>query len=266
MSDSNSDCHHILGLHKGASAKDAKAAYRRLAKRFHPDAPEGDEARFHAIAQAHAKLSQQRPAPMPQDRRSLVSGFWKIAKAEPAPPPKAQNGAHIEAILHLSLEDALKGAARRVTLPGGRALDVNCPMGCSHNDIIRLKAAGQEGQNGGKAGDALITIKLLSHNRATLKGRDLHIPLWLDQTQLRSGGKIEAATPHGPLKVHIPPLSSHGQSLRLKDMGIPARHDKAAGHLYFTLKSRRATSFSDALSRFSRLWAHPVRGPAQPEA
>ncbi len=267
MSDSKSDCYTVLGLAKGASAQEARAAYRRLAKRFHPDAPNGDQERFHAITAAHSAVLKDQPKSAGPTRQALVSGFWKLAKAVPEKPLKKPiNGTNQEAVLYLSLEDALRGATRRVTLPNGRALDVQCPAGCISDDIIRLKGAGGPGRHGGKCGDALIRIKLLAHKRASLHGRDLHMPLWLDLVQLRKGGKVEVVTPHGPLKVSIPALSSHGQSLRLKGKGLPGREGAKDGHLYFTLKSRRATGFSDALHRFNRIWGNPLRPHAQSKA
>ncbi len=257
MNDSLFDYHAVLGLAKGAGAEDARAAYRRLAKQFHPDAPGGDADRFHKISQAYEGLCQNAHQPMVPSRRNLVSSFWKAAKSVA---PKPQDGANAEAVLRLSLEDALSGAVRRVTLPGGKALDVQCPAGCASDDVIRLNGAGNAGLHGGKNGDALIRVQLLPHKRATLKGRDLHLPLWLDLPQLRAGGKVEVNTPHGALKVHVPVLSSSGQSLRLKGLGLPAYGKNPSGHLFITLKARRSPGFSHALSRFSRIWANPLRG------
>ncbi len=267
MSDSQFNNHFILGIENDASAGEAKAAYRRLAKRFHPDGPEGDAERFYAITEAHAAICANPDAAMPTKRRNLVSGFWKAARSKPSTSHvKPVNGNDIHAVLYLTLEDALKGAHRRVTLPSGKALDVNCPPGCSSDDTIRLAGAGQSGRFGGKSGDALIRIELLQHSRATLKGRDVHLPLWMDLAQLRNGARVEVATPHGPLKVRIPPLSSHGQSLRLKGMGLPAYKNQTVGHLFFTLKARRAAGFAVALGRFSRIWSNPMRSQAQTKA
>ncbi len=257
MNDSNTDCHAVLGLSKDANADEARAAFRRLAKQYHPDAAKGDADQFHIISQAYDSYCQSAAAPVPLPaRRTLVSSFWKTAR-QVAPAPL--NGANIHADLRLSLEDSLKGAARRVTLEDGRALDVQCPPGCVSGDIIRLKGAGEPGQFGGNNGDALIRIALMEHKRASLSGRDLHLPLWLDLHQLRAGSRVEMRTPHGPLRVKVPPLSSNGQTLRLKDLGLPANRSKPAGHLFVTLKARRSPSFSDALGRFSRIWANPLR-------
>jgi DnaJ-class molecular chaperone len=260
MSDSNLDNYDVLGLTKGAGAQDVRAAYRRLAKRYHPDAPKGDAERFHAISRAHSQLVKGMHTALPKARHTLVSRFWTLAKAAPPPPaPAPVCGANVEANLLLSLEDALKGAVRRVTLPSGKALDVHCPAGCATGDIIRLKGAGCAGLHGAKNGDALIRIKLLSHKRATLKDRDLHMPLWLEAAQLRNGTQIEVSTPHGPLKVKIPPLARQGQSLRLKGRGLPAYQAKPAGHLYFMLHARKTAGFGETLGRFSRLWTNPLR-------
>lgn len=174
-------------------------------------------------------------------------------------PPPPKNGADVFAVLHLSLEDSLKGASRRVTLKSGKALDVRCPKGCTSGDVIRLKAAGEPGLNGGHAGDALVKIELMEHKRTAVKGRDLHQALWLDLHQLRAGSRVEMRTPRGPLKVKVPPLSSNGRILRLKGLGLPAYGENTNGHLFITLKARRAPSFTDALGRFSRIWTNPLR-------
>ncbi|GBG86877.1 hypothetical protein CBR_g42161 [Chara braunii] len=52
----SSDPHAILGVKKGASPEDIKAAYRRLALRSHPDVHEGKEEQFKAITEAYEKL------------------------------------------------------------------------------------------------------------------------------------------------------------------------------------------------------------------
>ena len=165
----------------------------------------------------------------------------------------------MQAVLRLSLEDAVCGAVRRVSLAGGRALDVRCPPGCGPGDIIRLRGAGAAGRHGGAPGDVLVRIAVMDHERAMLRGRDLHVRHWLELSRLRSGGQTQVRTPRGPLKVRIPPLSHHGQVLRLKGQGLPACGAHKAGHLYITLKARRGESFAGALGRFARIWTNPLR-------
>ena len=54
------DYYEILGVPRDASAKEIKAAYRKLARKYHPDVNPGDagaEERFKAVAEAFAVLS-----------------------------------------------------------------------------------------------------------------------------------------------------------------------------------------------------------------
>ena len=259
MSDSSPDYHAVLGLSQGAGPEEARAAFRALAKRCHPDAPGGNARRFAAITEARQALCHNLRKSVRSERAGLVSRFWAMAKT---PPPVPVRGANIALDLHLSLEDALAGARRRVSLPDGRAVEVQCPPGCASGDQVRLRGMGQPGQDGGPAGDALVHLHIRAHRRARLEGRDIHLTHWLDLSRLRKGGCIEVPTPHGPLKVQVPPLSRKDQVLRLKGRGLPARGSHPVGHLLITLKARQSPGLAEALGHFTRLWARPLRRSA----
>ena len=76
------DPYRELGVLRGATDAQVKAAHRRLAKRFHPDAPEGDTERFLAIQEAYLLLSD------PLRRRD-----WDAAHA-PGPVRAGDPGRH----------------------------------------------------------------------------------------------------------------------------------------------------------------------------
>ncbi len=255
------DSYAILGLDKNASLHEARAAYRRLAKIWHPDASGGDETRFLALNQAYQTLVRQ-PEKAISRRRGMISAFWRKAKTTPKTKPKVR-GADIQARLQLSLKDMVCGASRRLTLAGGRVLEVECPPGCGAGDVIRLRGAGHEGKNGGKNGDALIRLQVGDTQGCTLKGRDIHLKLAIDLPRLRSGGKADLYAPQGLLKITVPPLAGPGTRLRLKGMGLPAQgKNKTPGDLYVRLICADTPGFGAALARFSRKWANPLRKSA----
>ncbi len=258
MSDSLHLARARLGLSRGASLDEARAAFRRLAKRCHPDAPGGNAQAFQALHTAFRTIANDPATVRAERRRALVSRFWKAARKAPASPER-ERGADMAAVLSLSLKDMVHGAVRRVSLPDGRALDVHCPAGCAPGTVIRLRGAGAPGRHGGEPGDVRVRITLLAHERNVLKGRDLHVQHWLALNRLRNGGTALVRTPRGLLKVRIPPLSHHGRVLRLAGQGLPACGTRPAGHLFITLKARRGESLGDALGRFTRLWANPLR-------
>ncbi len=256
MSDSIRSARAVLGLSRDASLDEARAAFRRLAKSCHPDAPDGNAEAFQRLHGALKTLTNDPGVAFAARRRSLVSRFWQVAKSPPRTPCA---GADMQAVLLLSLEDMMHGAVRRISLDDGRSLDVCCPAGCAPGDTIRLAGAGGTGRHGGTPGDVLVRIALLEHQRDVLKGRDLHVQHWMELNQLRSGGKALVRTARGLLKVCIPPLSHHGRILRLKGQGLPACGARPAGDLFITLKARRSESFATALARFARHFSHPLR-------
>lgn len=73
------DPYRVLGLLRGASAEQIKAAHRRLAKRFHPDGESGDEARFLAVQEAYQLLSD--PVRRRQWDQAHAAGTVRVANA-----------------------------------------------------------------------------------------------------------------------------------------------------------------------------------------
>ena len=60
MAESKRDYYEVLGVAKGASDSEIKSAYRKVAKKYHPDANPGDkeaEVKFKEAAEAYAVLS-----------------------------------------------------------------------------------------------------------------------------------------------------------------------------------------------------------------
>jgi molecular chaperone DnaJ len=138
------DLYVILGLEHGASESEIKRAYRRLARRFHPDINPGDrtaEARFRQILDAYETLidPQRRSrydagSPVPGDdrRTSGFEGFdFSTRGADPAatfgdlfaevltsrePRDAKERGADLHHTLALSFDEAFNGAVRSITV------------------------------------------------------------------------------------------------------------------------------------------------------
>jgi curved DNA-binding protein len=128
-----------------------------------------------------------------------------------------------EALLELSLEDALAGGRRRLTLDG-REVNVNFPAGVRDGQLIRLAGQGGEGRAGGPPGDLFLRVALKPHPRFRRRGDDsLDVELPITPSEAALGATVAVETPTGSARVRVPAGSSSGRRLRLRGRGLPKR-------------------------------------------
>jgi DnaJ-class molecular chaperone len=113
--------------------------------------------------------------------------------------------------LEVDFLDAVNGATRRITLPGGSSLDVVIPPGTHDGQTLRLAGKGDAGPDGGEAGDALIEITVRPHPFFKRDGSDIRLDLPISLTEAVLGGKVTVPTPAGPVTATIPKGSNTGQ-------------------------------------------------------
>ncbi|HLH95651.1 MAG TPA: DnaJ C-terminal domain-containing protein [Xanthobacteraceae bacterium] len=268
------DPYKTLGVGKGASQSDIRKAYRRLAKKLHPDLNPGNkeaEEQFKAISAAYDLLGD------PDKRARFDRGEIDTAGAErqqrfyrdfsEAGGPHVYTSdagfadfGHAEDILselfgrrgaggrrefrmrgqdaHYRLEvdflDAINGAKKQLTLDG-QTLDVTIPPGTRDGQILRLRGQGRLGTGGGPSGDALIEIGVRPHPLFRREGDDIHIDFPVPLEHAVLGGKASVRTPTGTVTMAIPKWANTGTVLRLKGKGVP-RPDGSRGDEYVTVK------------------------------
>ncbi len=176
----------------------------------------------------------------------------------------AQRGADRHYTIEIGFVDAARGCKRRVTMPGGKQLDVAIPAGITDGQPIRLKGQGEAGRLGGVAGDALIEVKVLPHDFFTRQGDDVHVelPVTLDEAVL--GAKIAVPTVDGMVAVNVPKGASSGTMLRLKGRGLPRRGDgrdktEERGDQYIKLRIVLPEKPNSALEKLIEAWAKSNR-------
>jgi curved DNA-binding protein len=130
-------------------------------------------------------------------------------------------GADVEAELPVTLADLLRGGRRRITLSGGRSLDVEIPPGTRDGTVLRLAGQGERGTGGGPPGDLFLHARLQPDPRYRVAGADLEVdlPLWPWQAVL--GGPVSLDTPGGTVTLTVPAGSQSGRRLRLRGRGLP---------------------------------------------
>lgn len=246
------DYYEILGISATATEAEIKSAYRKQARKFHPDVSKeaSAEARFKEINEAYEALkdpkkrkafdkvraSGVRPGeeinPQGFDFGDMDFGgggnadlFESLfgAAARGARGQSRRQGADVRATLSVDLETAFTGGKQRVSLTVGgaeRTLEVKIPAGVLTGQTIRLAGQGHRSV-GGNAGDLLLEVQLAAHPKFELNGRDITVRLSVRPWTAALGAKVAVPTLAGEVQLAIPAGSNHGRKLRLKGRGFP---------------------------------------------
>jgi DnaJ-class molecular chaperone len=255
----STDPYEVLGVKKDDSHDDLQKAYRRLAKKYHPDLNPGDktaERKFKDLSVAYALLDDpdkrarfdrgeidgsgaERPrqnyyrdfASSEHDHPyANNSGFADFLESEDVLSELLRRGAQAQANRHgrdlefrLSIEfiESIAGTNKRLTLPGGGTLDVTIPPGIVSGQVLRLRGKGAPGLGKGGFGDALIEIEIMPDRLFTREIDDIYLewPITLSEAVL--GARIKVPTPTGDVTMAVPKASNTGTTLRLKGKGAP---------------------------------------------
>lgn len=291
------DPYEILGVKRDADAAAIRAAYRKLAKRYHPDLNPGKaEAaeRFKQINTANDILSD------PEKRARFDRGEIDAQGNEKPPQPSwrdfaeaagrqkyhsqtnidpddladilgaafaqqrgarggfAMRGADAQYSLTVGFLDATNGTTRRVTLPDGKTLDVRIPPGVHDGHILRLKGQGYPGHGDAPAGDALVEITVAPHPFFTRDSNDIVLDLPITVKEAVLGATMEVPTITGKVRLTVPPGSGTGTRLRLRGRGING------GHQYVVLRVVLPPGDEPELADFLKTWT--PRQAANPRA
>jgi len=298
------DPYTVLGVQRNASDAEIQKAFRRLAKKSHPDLFPGDkkaEDRFKELNAANdivgdpakrarfdrgeidASGAEVRQNPFAgggrggfrpgggagggagtqgfafEDLSDLFGGMFRGGGNGRGGNPFGGGGGHpppedTHFTLEVDFTEAAAGAKKRVTLPGGKSLDVTIPAGINEGQTIRLKGQGGAGP-GGSAGDALVEVRIKPHAMYRREGRDIHVELPISLGEAVMGGKVEVPTVHGAVTVAVPQGANSGTRLRLKGKGIGATKRDAAGDQYVTLKVTLPKTPDPDLEEFVKAWS-----------
>jgi curved DNA-binding protein len=242
------DYYEVLGVARGADADAVKRAYRKLARKYHPDVSKekNAESKFKEVQEAYEVLrdtekraaydqlgrdyrpgQQFRPPPdwsqrfgdSGSQRFSDLNGFSDFfstlfggAAGAGGPPPEADAG-HLD----VTVEEAFAGTKRRVMLnDGGRArsVDVQIPAGVGDGQSLRIAGAGGNTS-------LIFRVRLRPHSLYVLQGKDVQIELPLAPWEAALGAKVAVPTLGGTVELTVPAGAQSGQKLRLRGRGFP---------------------------------------------
>src|SRR5213080_3305988 len=298
------DYYQTLGVPKTASEDEIRSAFRKLARKYHPDVAKDKKAaeeKFKEINEAYEVLSDpekrkkydqlgadwNRPGgfqPPPQWQgqqpgggfyqwggdggggvefefggtgfsdffeaffgggrgRSAFGGFGQRGTM-------AERGSDVEADIMVTLEEALHGSTRQVSLrrAGSKKTEtyqVKIPRGVREGQRIRLAGQGEAGERGGKSGDLFLRVRLARHPDFSVEGSDLVHEVKIAPWQAVLGDQIIVPTLEGNARLKLPPGTQGGQRFRLRGRGLPGVSGQR-GDLYVVVQIAVPKKLSDS--------------------
>lgn len=255
------DYYKVLGVKREASQEEIRKAYRKLAKKYHPDlnrdVPDAKE-RFQEINEAHEVLGD----PQKRMKYDEYGENWRHAEESAVRNDGYNNGTDRERYgfgdfsgnsyassgfsdffeqlfghgtfggnrrrrgndLQATLSLTLREAAvtHRHTLSiNGKKIRITIPAGIADGQKIKVKGVGAPGTDGAPAGDLYITFNLEHDMLFTRIGDDLSTNVNVDIYTLILGGEVVAPTLTGNIRITIKPGTQPDSKLRLKGKGFP---------------------------------------------
>jgi curved DNA-binding protein len=172
----------------------------------------------------------------------------------------AERGSDVEADIMVTLEEALQGSTRQVSLrrAGSKKTEryqVKIPRGVREGQRIRLAGQGEAGERGGKSGDLFLRVRLARHPDFSVEGSDLVHEAKIAPWQAVLGDKLIVPTLEGNARLKVPPGTQGGQRFRLRERGLPGVSGQR-GDLYVVVQIALPKKLTD---REREIWEQIAR-------
>jgi curved DNA-binding protein len=278
------DYYKILGIDKSAAPKDIKNAYRKLARKFHPDLNPNDadaKKNFQQINEANEVLSD----PEKRKKYDEYGNDWQHAEEfekakqnrqqssgrrsqrysgeqsgtdfsdffesmfggsnENRSRPIKYRGQDYTSELHFELIDAYSTHQQTITV-NGQKIRITIPAGIENGQIIKISGHGGPGANGGPNGDLFITFSIANHSIFKRLGNNLYATVDLDLYAAILGGEVILDTLNGKVKLKVKPETQNGSKVKLKSKGFPVyKNEGQFGDLLITWSVKIPINLTD---------------------
>jgi curved DNA-binding protein len=276
------DYYKTLGVSKTASDKEIKTAYRKLARKYHPDLnPDNKEAekKFKELNEANEVLSDadkrkkydkygkdwehgeeyEKAKRQQQQNRSqssqgfsnddysdffesMFGGGGSSHRQSRSPKYKGQD---YNAQLHLELKDVYTTQQQVLTVNDSK-IRLTIPAGVENDQVIKINGKGGSGINGGPNGDLYIKFVITNNTEFSRVGNNLYHDVDLDLYTAILGGELTIDTFNGKVKLKIKPETTNESKVKLSGKGFPIyKKEGKFGDLIITYHIKTPTNLSE---------------------
>ncbi|MCJ7465613.1 MAG: J domain-containing protein [Maribacter sp.] len=278
------DYYKILGVPKNATETDIKKAYRKMARKYHPDINPnnaGAEQKFKEVNEANEVLSD----PEKRKKYDQYGKDWQHAEEfEKARSQQSSRrspnqqyagdfggqdfsdffetmfggansgfsggrqvkfrGQDFNAELKLQLRDVYASHKQTLTV-NGKNIRITIPAGIENGQTIKISGHGGPGRNGGPNGDLFISFSIENTTPFKRDGSNLYKNVDLDLYTAVLGGDLMVDTFDGKAKLNIKPETQNGTTVKLKGKGFPVyKKEGQFGDLFITYTVKTPTNLS----------------------
>ena len=278
------DYYKVLGVSKDASSDEIKKAYRKLARKLHPDINPSDKeahAKFQLLneanevlshpekrkkydkygkdwenGEAYEKYQQQQKSNSNRQQQTNTdfngedfSDFFSSMFGNQDRGGRSQpkyRGQDIQAQLQIDIKEAYSTHKKEFSV-NGKSIRITIPAGIEDQQTIKINGYGSPGLNNGPNGDLYLTFSIANFTSFKRVGNDLFLTHNLDLYSAVLGGEVTISDfNQAKLKLKVAAGTQNGTKVRLKGKGFPVyRKEGQFGDLYITYHISIPTNLSE---------------------
>jgi curved DNA-binding protein len=252
--------YETLGVNDRASADEIKKAYRKLARKYHPDVNKDEEAieKFKEINAAYEILSDKKKKDeydMYGDQMFGGQNFHDFAQTQGnvdlddllrsifggggggfgggfGGGPQSAPDLDQRTSIVVPFDVSIIGGKHNITV-SNESFDIKIPAGIKNGETLRVRGKGNQGM--GRRGDLLIKVEVADSPIFERKDSDLYMKIDVPLKSALFGGKVVIKTSiHDDITLKVPQNTKNGQKFRVRGKGVTDRKTALTGNLYFT--------------------------------
>jgi len=245
--------YETLGVSESASDTEIKTAYKKLAKKHHPDVNNGNDAQFKKVNEAYDNIKTTDKRQMYDAQRKFGPnvhintgnspfGFSDIFEEffgghGQFQQRRQRKNRTTSIVVPITLENAFHGIKKQISvqLSSGKRqiVDLNIPAGVNNGMTLNYKGLGDDAINNIPPGDLQVRLQINRHSQFERKGNDLYTTRQINAFEAMLGTKVIIKTIAGKtIKANVQPGTQPGTFIRLPNEGMPVMKTSINGHLF----------------------------------